>query len=139
MSTGASSNTSIVRGSTPLSWLVFGCGAVGGYFGGRLAQSGAKVTFVARAATYNALQSRLQVESIAGDFNIKSPSVLNSEKMTNKSFDHPVVDVVILGTKTFQAVEALKICEPLIGESTVILPLQNGALILDDIFHLVQY
>ena len=48
---------------------VFGTGAVGGYFGGRLAQAGEDVVFIARGAQLQALQERgLRVESPKGDF-----------------------------------------------------------------------
>ena len=48
---------------------VIGVGGVGGYFGGRLAQAGHEVTFVARGTTLEALRERgLRVDSILGDF-----------------------------------------------------------------------
>lgn len=51
--------------------LVFRTGGVGGYFSGRLAESGQEVTFVARGARLEAIREHgLRVESIAGDFTI---------------------------------------------------------------------
>ena len=48
---------------------VCGVGGVGGYFGGRLAQAGEDVVFIARGAHLQALQTRgLRVESVLGDF-----------------------------------------------------------------------
>jgi 2-dehydropantoate 2-reductase len=48
---------------------VFGVGGVGGYFGGRLAQAGEDVVFIARGAHLQALQTQgLRVESVLGDF-----------------------------------------------------------------------
>ena len=48
---------------------VFGAGGVGGYFGGRLAQAGEDVTFIARGAHLQALQTQgLRVDSVLGDF-----------------------------------------------------------------------
>ena len=48
---------------------IFGVGAVGGYFGGRLANAGHDVTFVARGETLSRLQTRgLEVTSALGDF-----------------------------------------------------------------------
>jgi 2-dehydropantoate 2-reductase len=50
---------------------IFGTGAVGGYFGGRLAQAGHDVTFIARGAHLQAIQSEgLKVNSIKGDFSV---------------------------------------------------------------------
>ena len=51
---------------------VVGTGGVGGYFGGRLAQAGEDVVFIARGATLSALrESGLRVESADGDFTIQ--------------------------------------------------------------------
>ena len=50
---------------------VFGTGAVGGYFGGRLAQAGEKVVFIARGEQLRALQDQgLRVDSIKDDFEL---------------------------------------------------------------------
>jgi 2-dehydropantoate 2-reductase len=52
---------------------VYGAGGVGGYFGGRLAQAGAEVHFIARGAHLQALRERgLRVRSVKGDFEIPS-------------------------------------------------------------------
>ena len=48
---------------------IFGTGGVGGYFGGRLAQTGAEVVFIARGEHLQAMhQHGLKVDSIKGDF-----------------------------------------------------------------------
>ncbi len=58
---------------------IFGTGAVGGYFGGRLAQAGEDVAFIARGAHLETISSNgLRVESIAGDFSI-SPAVVEDD------------------------------------------------------------
>jgi ketopantoate reductase len=70
-----------LRRRSTLRIVVIGCGAVGGYFGGRLAASGAEVTFVARGASLAALRSRsLQVESVNGDFLVSTVSPPSAEK-----------------------------------------------------------
>ena len=49
--------------------VVYGAGGVGGYFGGKLAKAGFKVTFIARGKAFEAIKSKgLQVKSIYGDF-----------------------------------------------------------------------
>lgn len=101
---------------------VVGVGAVGGYFGGRLAQAGHDVTFIARGATLEALRARgLEVESIDGDF-VVHPA---------RAFDDPAeagetVDVVLFGVKAWQVDEAARAALPLFGPGTCALPLQNG-------------
>ena len=52
---------------------VFGAGGVGGYFGGRLAQAGEEVVFIARGEHLQALRTHgLRVDSVKGDFVLQS-------------------------------------------------------------------
>jgi 2-dehydropantoate 2-reductase len=100
---------------------VFGTGAVGAYFGGRLAQAGHSVAFVARGRQLEALRERgLNVESIAGDFAV-SPA-----EATDRPAEVGVVDLVIPGVKAWQVPEAAVAMRPMVGPDTVVLPLQNG-------------
>jgi 2-dehydropantoate 2-reductase len=100
---------------------VMGTGAVGGYFGGRLAQAGEEVVFVARGANLLALrESGLRVDSINGDFLIRDAHASDDPSKIGK------VDYVIVGVKTWQVAEASEAIRPLIGPATCVLPLQNG-------------
>lgn len=100
---------------------VFGAGAVGCYFGGRLAQAGESVVFVARGRTLEALrQNGLRVESINGDF------VVSPVEATDKPADAGPADVVLLGVKAWQLTEAAQALRPLVGPDTAVLPLLNG-------------
>jgi 2-dehydropantoate 2-reductase len=104
-----------------MKFAIFGTGGVGGYFGGRLAQAGQDVTFIARGAHLTAIrESGLRVESINGDFTIQPAQVTDSPQTIG------VVDVVILATKAWQLSDAIAQIEPLIGTDTTILPLLNG-------------
>lgn len=101
--------------------LVFGAGGVGGYFGGRLAQSGQDVTFIARGAHLAALRERgLRVESIAGDFVIHPVQATDDPKQA----DAP--DAVLVAVKTWDVLAAAKALQPVIGPQTFVVPLQNG-------------
>ncbi len=54
---------------------ILGCGAVGGYYGARLARAGHDVTFLARGAHLEAIRDRgLEIRSPLGDFVVKSPA-----------------------------------------------------------------
>jgi 2-dehydropantoate 2-reductase len=100
---------------------VFGTGGVGGYFGGRLAQGGEQVTFVARGAHLEAIRhSGLQVSSVKGDFTIQPAHVSDEPREVGP------VDVVLLGVKAWQVAESAEAMRPMIGEQTAVLPLQNG-------------
>jgi 2-dehydropantoate 2-reductase len=100
---------------------VFGTGAVGGYFGGRLAQGGQEVVFIARGEHLRAMQTHgLRVDSLAGDY------ILNPVQATDDPSRVGVVDVVLVGVKAWQIPEAAMAMRPLIGERTFVVPLQNG-------------
>ncbi len=100
---------------------VYGAGGVGGYFGGRLAQAGVDVVFIARGEHLEAMRSvGLKVESIGGDF------TLDSVTATDDPADAGAVDVVIVATKAWQVEEAAKAMGPMLGKHTFVVPLQNG-------------
>ena len=100
---------------------IFGVGAVGGYFGGRLANAGHDVTFVARGETLSRLQTRgLEVTSAQGDFVIAHPKAVADPNEAGP------VDVVLLAVKAQHVREAGRSLSSLIGPETVVIPLQNG-------------
>src|SRR5690349_20888798 len=100
---------------------VFGTGGVGGYFGGRLAQAGEDVTFIARGEHLRAIKaSGLRVDSTSGDF------VIFPAQATDDVNEVGEVDLVILGVKAWQVPEAARAMKPLVGANTTVLPLQNG-------------
>ncbi len=100
---------------------VFGAGAVGGYFAGRLAQGGEEVVLIARGEHLQALrQHGLRVDSIKGDF-VVQPSLA-----TDDPRQAGTVDVVLLGVKAWQVPEAAQAMRPLIGPETFVVPLENG-------------
>lgn len=107
---------------------VLGSGAVGGYFGARLARAGQPVTFIARGAHLEAIRARgLEVRSpMLGDFTVRAPAE-----------DDPVrvgpVDVVLFAVKTYDNAAALQLLPPLVGPDTVVLTLQNGVDSADEI------
>ena len=100
---------------------VFGTGGVGGYFGGRLAQAGNDVTFIARGEHLRAIKtSGLRVDSVAGDF------VIFPAKATDDVKEVGDVELVVVGVKAWQVREAAAAMKPLVGPATTVLPMQNG-------------
>jgi 2-dehydropantoate 2-reductase len=100
---------------------IFGTGGVGGYFGGRLAQAGEDVTFIARGEHLQAiLKHGLRVDSVKGDF------VVQPAQATDDPAQVGEVDVVIVGVKAWQVPEVAQAMRPLIGPETLVVPLQNG-------------
>jgi 2-dehydropantoate 2-reductase len=111
---------------------VIGAGAVGGYFGGRLAQSGEEVWFLARGRTLQAMrQHGLKVDSTKGDF------VLPSVRVSEQPNDVGPVDVVLVAVKAEQIAELAPILKPLVGPRTMVVPLQNGVDAPDELSRMV--
>lgn len=100
---------------------VFGAGAVGCYFGGRLAHAGEDVVFIARGKQLRALREEgLAVESFKGDFTV-SPVQATDDPA------HPgQVDAVLLAVKAWQVPEAARAMRPLVGSDTAVVPFENG-------------
>jgi 2-dehydropantoate 2-reductase len=107
---------------------IVGSGAVGGYFGAKLARSGQEVTFIARGAHLAAIrQHGLRIESAKlGDFVVQAPASDDPRHVGN-------VDVVLFTVKAYDNPEALKLLPPLVGPESVVLTLQNGVDSVDDI------
>jgi 2-dehydropantoate 2-reductase len=100
---------------------ILGVGAVGGYFGGRLARAGHDVTFIARGENLQAMRAHgLRVDSPQGDF------VVHPVEATSDPAEVGPVDAVILGVKAWQVRDAARQARPLLGPQTMVLPLQNG-------------
>ena len=100
---------------------VFGAGAVGSYFGGRLAQAGEDVVFIARGEHLRAMRDHgLRVDSIKGDF------VLESVEATDDPAQVGLVDLIFVCVKAWQIEEAIQAMRPMIGPQTLVISLQNG-------------
>lgn len=100
---------------------IIGAGGVGGYFGGRLAQAGNDVTFIARGAHLSALRTHgLRLESINGDAHI--PHV----QATDTPTDVEPVDIIIVSVKAWQLPDSFPAIRALLGPQTGIVPLLNG-------------
>jgi len=107
---------------------ILGSGAVGGYFGAKLARQGQDVTFVARGAHLEAIRQRgLEVRSPAlGDFTVKAAAESDTARIGP-------VDVAIVSVKAYDNPTALPMLKPLMGPDTVVLTLQNGVDSTDDV------
>ena len=100
---------------------VMGTGAVGAYFGAKLALAGHDVGFIARGAHLRAMQrDGLTIQSFQGDFQLRD-AIFTA---------HPdqigLVDLVLLCVKSYDTEQAVKSMTALVGKETTILSLQNG-------------
>jgi 2-dehydropantoate 2-reductase len=100
--------------------VIVGAGAVGGYYGARLAHAGHDVTMIVRGANLEAIRTHgLRVRS-GGD-----ELVAQVRAESDPSRVGPV-DLVIIAVKTYSNQQALPLVPPLIGAGTSVLTLQNG-------------
>lgn len=101
--------------------LTVGAGATGGYFGGRLLQSGQEVTFLVRAHRAAQLaQHGLVIRSALGNVELPSPSTVQADSL-RESFD-----LILLSCKAYHLPQVMDDIAPAVGPQTMILPLLNG-------------
>ena len=107
--------------------LVLGAGGTGGYFGGRLAQSGVDVTFLVRPARALQLEQHgLQIRSPLGDADFPVAHVVAGQLetlATEKPFD-----LVLLSCKAYDLDSSLEAIAPAVGSRTTVMPILNGLL-----------
>jgi 2-dehydropantoate 2-reductase len=105
--------------------LILGAGGIGGYFGGRLVQSGADATFLVREARAERLKTNgLKIVSPLGDAEL-DVSVATAGAVTG------AYDLVILSCKAYDLADAISAIRPAVGSRTTIMPLLNGLAHLD--------
>jgi 2-dehydropantoate 2-reductase len=100
---------------------VMGTGAVGGYFGAKLAAAGHDLALIARGKHLEAMRRRgLRIESPTGNLQIKD-AVFASDPT-----QFGTADLVLFCVKSYDTEAAAETLTPLIGDETVVLSLQNG-------------
>jgi 2-dehydropantoate 2-reductase len=111
-----------------MKFAIVGSGAVGGYFGAKLARNGEDVTFIARGAHLEAIRrDGLHIRSPQlGDFVVHAPAESDPTKVG-------AVDVVLFTVKAYDNTEALPLLPPLMGPQSVVLTLQNGVDSVDEV------
>ncbi len=99
---------------------VFGAGGIGGYFGARLAQTGAEVHLIARGQHLAALKrDGLKLTSPRGDVTLSLPA-------TDAPQEIGASDIVLFCVKATETLSAAEHLGPLLGENTAVITLQNG-------------
>lgn len=105
--------------------VILGAGAVGGYFGGRLQQAGADVTFLVRPARAELLRvNGLKIVSPKGDATLQV-------KVVSDATQGGPYDLAMLSCKAYDLDSAIETLAPAIGPDTAIVPLLNGMKHLD--------
>jgi 2-dehydropantoate 2-reductase len=106
--------------------LMVGAGATGGYFGGRLLESGQDVTFLVRKTRAEMLaRNGLVIRSPMGDATLPSPRTVQASEL-NRPFD-----LIVVSCKAYHLPQVIEDMAPAVGPQTVVLPLLNGMRHLD--------
>jgi 2-dehydropantoate 2-reductase len=100
--------------------LVVGAGAIGGYFGARLAEAHQDVTFLVRPKRAAQLAAGLFVRSPEGDIDIAAPKLV-TEAALREPFD-----LILLSCKAFDLDAAMDSFARAVGPGSLVLPLLNG-------------
>ena len=99
---------------------IIGTGAIGGYYGGKLAHSGQEVHFLFHKDYDFVRENGLQVDSCDGSFHLDHVNAYAS------TADMPKCDVVLVGLKTINNCLLPKLLSPLLHENSVVVLIQNG-------------
>lgn len=103
-----------------LRYAVIGTGAIGGYYGGKLAKAGREVHFLLRSDFPVVKENGLQINSVNGSFTVKQ---VNAYQSTN---DMPVCDVVLVGLKTTSNNILPQLLKPIVHPNSIVVLIQNG-------------
>ncbi len=100
---------------------VMAAGALGGYFGARLAAAGHDVFFIARGSNLEAIRKNgLKVESVHGNLHLPKPNATDDPAGVGP------VDIVLFAVKLWDTEKAAVQARPLVGPHTRLITLQNG-------------
>jgi len=104
-----------------MKFAILGSGAVGGYYGAKLARAGHDVTFIARGAHLEAIRQRgLEIKSpVLGDFTVRARAEQDTSRVG-------AVDLVLFAVKAYDNASALPLLAPMLGPDTAVLTVQNG-------------
>ena len=103
-----------------MKYAIIGTGAIGGFYGAKLAHSGQEVHFLFHKDYDYVKQHGLQVDSCDGSFHLDSVNAYNN------TTDMPQCDVVLVGLKTINNHLLPSLLPPLLHERTVVVLIQNG-------------
>lgn len=110
-----------------MKYAIIGTGAIGGYYGGKLANAGFDVHFLLHSDYDYVRQHGIQVNSCNGDFHLDAPNIYNNVE------EMPKVDVVIVALKSTNNHLLRQMLGPLLNPGTLVLMIQNGIGIEPDV------
>ncbi len=109
--------------------LIFGTGAIGGFYGSLLAQQGLQVSVVCRSDYSHIKQHGFQINSHElGQWSFQPEQTFNSTATVKTP-----VDYLLVCTKVLDNLDRVKLIKPAVGINTTIVLIQNGIAIEDEI------
>ena len=99
---------------------IIGTGAIGGYYGAKLAQAGKDVHFLLHSDYEYVKEHGLQIDSCDGSFHLSKVNAYSRPK------DMPVCDVVLVCLKSLNNHMRPSLLPPVVGEKTLVVLIQNG-------------
>ena len=108
-------------------YAIIGAGAIGGYYGAKLAYSGLDVHFLSHSDYQYVRDNGFQIDSCDGSFCLPHVNVYQNAE------DMPQADVVIVGLKTINNHLLPQLLTPLLHPNTVVVLIQNGIGVEDDV------
>lgn len=103
-----------------MKYAIIGTGAIGGYYGGKLAHSGQEVHFLLHSDYEYVKEHGLQVDSCDGSFHLDHVNAYNDTTLM------PKADVVLVCLKTINNFTLSTLLPPLLKDDTVVVLIQNG-------------
>ena len=106
---------------------IIGTGAIGGYYGAKLAHAGQEVHFLLHSDYEYVKQHGLQVDSCDGSFHLDNVNVYQH------AGDMPQCDVVLVGLKSVNNNKLQPLLSPLLHGETLVVLIQNGIGVEEDV------
>ena len=99
---------------------VVGAGAIGSYYGGKLANFGRDVHFLMRSDLREVRRSGIRIRSKSGDIHVAKVNCYATTEEIG------ACDLVLIAVKTTANADLLQLIPPLLHETTILLTMQNG-------------
>ena len=106
---------------------IIGTGAIGGYYGAKLAHAGQEVHFLLRSDYEYVTQHGLQVDSCNGSFHLPQVNAYQS------TLNMPQCDVVLVCLKSVNNAKLQSLLPPLLHANTLVVLIQNGIGVEEDV------
>jgi 2-dehydropantoate 2-reductase len=106
---------------------VIGTGALGGFYGGKLAKAGHEVHFLFRSDFEYVRKHGLRVDSVNGDFHLSEVNAYRD------SHEMPLCDIILVCLKTTGNRQLPEMIKPMLHPNSVVVLLQNGLGLEEDL------